>query len=154
MAYGYSEVFTGADAVGKNAFDVNPFSKDAEKVYLNGIKLIRIIDYTVSNTDPADPNNFHRITLDLTRYPSGLPDADDVLEVMTDYSTTAVTDPIFSKILDDLNDIKTATMGSWYWDKRTGILTMYDTNGLEKFKFNVDDTSEMASRERRSDLEV
>lgn len=154
MAYGYSEVFTGADAVGKNAFDVNPFSRDAEKIYLNGIKLVRITDYTVSNTDPNDPNNFHRVTLDLTKYPNGVPDEDDVLEIMTDYSPTAIVDPIYAQIINELKDIKTATMGSWYWDKRTNLLTMYDQNGVSKFKFNVEDTDANAARERRQDLEV
>ena len=58
-----------------------------------------------------------------------------------------------SEISSDLEDLKTEALGSWAWDKGTGIMTMFDTYGAEKFKFEVSDDAEDAKRERRTDLE-
>lgn len=65
-------------------------------------------------------------------------------EIIENYS-----DDMTSKI----DSILTATIGSWQWDKRNSILTMYDVNGNPKFVYEVADHSESAKKERRQDLE-
>lgn len=154
MASTRSTVFTGVDNIGKLVFDVEPFAINQEAVYINGARLTRNIDYTVVSTDPDNPDSYTRILLDSTEYPTGMAHSDDVLEVLTDIIGAAVVDPTLLEILDRIEDIATATYGSWRWSKRDGILTMYDRSGAERFKFNVDDDAESAARERRQDLEV
>lgn len=57
-------------------------------------------------------------------------------------------------VIDMIMDLHAEALGSWTWDKRTGILTMLDTHGLEVATFTVADTPDGASRERRTDLEL
>lgn len=57
-------------------------------------------------------------------------------------------------VIDMIMDLHAEALGSWSWDKRTGFLTMLDTHGLEVATFSVTDTPDVASRERRTDLEV
>lgn len=57
-------------------------------------------------------------------------------------------------VIDMIMDLHAEALGSWSWDKRTGLLTMFDTHGLEVATFSVTDTPDVASRERRTDLEV
>lgn len=82
-------------------------------------------------------------------------DALVVLSTQDDVRDTAIADLRVDNtaIANNISDIKTATMGSWLWDKSTGIMTMYDAAGVPKFKFQVSDSAEQASRERRQDLE-
>lgn len=55
--------------------------------------------------------------------------------------------------LDLLNELQGATMGSWQWDKKAGILRMYNIEGTEIGVFSVSDSPDKATRERRTDLE-
>ena len=112
---------------------------------MNGERLVRSLDYSPTMTS----GDYTGISLIGPRFEKGLL-VDDVLEVLTDHGSYNET----KSIREDLDSIKAATMGSWAWDKVTGVLTMYDTSGLEKFKFKVDDNANSASRERRQDLEV
>lgn len=57
-------------------------------------------------------------------------------------------------VIDMIMDLHAEALGSWTWDKRSGILKMYDTHGLEAAAFSVKDNADLASRERRTDLEV
>lgn len=57
-------------------------------------------------------------------------------------------------VIDMIMDLHAEALGSWTWNKRTGILTMLDTHGLEVAAFTVADTPDGASRERRTDLEL
>lgn len=57
-------------------------------------------------------------------------------------------------VIDMIMDIHAEAVGSWSWDKREGVLTMLDTNGIEVAKYSVVDSPDVASRERRTDLEV
>lgn len=57
-------------------------------------------------------------------------------------------------VIDMIMDLHAEALGSWSWDKRTSLLTMFDTHGLEVATFSVTDTPDVASRERRTDLEV
>lgn len=57
-------------------------------------------------------------------------------------------------VIDMIMDLHAEAMGSWSWDKRTGILTMFDTHGLEAAKFSVTDSADLSARERRADLEA
>lgn len=57
-------------------------------------------------------------------------------------------------VIDMIMDLHAEALGSWTWDKRSGILKMYDTHGLEAATFSVKDNVDLASRERRTDLEV
>lgn len=154
MASTRSIVFTGPDNVGVLTFDVESFNINQESVYINGVRLIRDRDYSVISTDPDNPLSYTRILLDSTEYPLGMEHSDDILEVIIYVAEPVTPDPMLQEILDRIEDIATATHGSWRWNKRDGILTMYDVNGVERFKFNVDDNAETASRERRQDLEV
>lgn len=154
MASTISTTFLGSDHIGVSMFETPIFTTNSESVYLNGVRLVRTIDYTSVSTDPVDPNLYSRILLDDIKYPTGIPNPTDLLEVLTDYVGTPAIDPILEDILVKLEDIAVATFGSWKWSKRDGLLTMYDPDGNEKFKFNVNDTSEEAVRERRQDLEV
>ncbi|CAL9987775.1 hypothetical protein VPHD148_0304 [Vibrio phage D148] len=146
MASTNSTVFTGESVVGQTRFTVPGFSLDGESVYLNGLRLTRNIQYSISSSTSTDAYD----TLDLITVT--ISDNTDVLEIVTD----AISDntSILEEILSKVDDITVATHGSWMWDKATGILTMYDTSGNERFKFNVGDTSNSASRERRQDLEM
>lgn len=44
-------------------------------------------------------------------------------------------------------DIIDESLGSWHWDKTTGILTLYRQNGSALTHYNVIDTSTQSSRE-------
>lgn len=57
------------------------------------------------------------------------------------------------KIRETQEQILASTAGSWSWDKRTGILTMFDIAGKPSLVFEVKNSPESASRERRLDLE-
>lgn len=57
-------------------------------------------------------------------------------------------------VIDMIMDLHAEALGSWSWNKRTSILTMFDTHGIEVATFSVTDTPDVASRERRTDLEV
>lgn len=57
------------------------------------------------------------------------------------------------KSLALLDVILGASVGSWKWNKQTGLLVMSDETGAEIAKFMVSDSPEMAMRERRLDLE-
>lgn len=149
-----STVFTGTDNVNKVVFDVDSFAIDQEAIYLNGIRLTRNVDYNIISTDPDNPTSYTRILLDSAEYPTGMQYPTDILEVITDYIGAVTPDPMLVEILDRIEDIATATYGSWRWSKRDSILTMYDRSGKERFKFNVDDNAEVAVRERRQDLEA
>jgi hypothetical protein len=46
-----------------------------------------------------------------------------------------------------LNNIEDVSLGSWNWDKTTGVLTLYRQNGTQLTEFNVQDTPSTASRE-------
>lgn len=149
-----STIFTGQANVGKVVFDVESFALNQEAVYLNGVRLSRNTDYNTVSTDPDNPASYTRILLDSAEYPSGMRQPDDMLEVITDVIGAVTPDPTLVEILDRIEDIATATYGSWRWSKRDEVLTMYDRNGNERFKFNVNDDAELAVRERRQDLEV
>lgn len=149
-----SNVFTGPGNVGVSMFGVDEFYVDRESVYLNGARLTRNIDYSISDTDPADSTTYDLIILDANKYPTGIVNSTDIVEVVTEVIEPYVPDPMLQDILSLVTDIATATYGSWRWNKRDGILTMYDNLGNERFKFNVSDDAEAALRERRQDLEV
>lgn len=57
-------------------------------------------------------------------------------------------------IKEVVDDLKTEALGSWRWDKVSGILSMVDTTGVDAFKFAVADSAAEATRERRQDLEA
>lgn len=135
---------TYTNAAGQSIFTIDEFTQYQESVYLNGYKLIRTADYLVSNTDVnAEPGVYDTVTLI-----TPLGDNSDTLEIVV-YEETNV-DSLSSKI----DDLLTAAIGSWQWDKVSGIMTMYDSSGDEKFKFSVSDDADNATRERRSDLEI
>lgn len=125
-----------------------PFEPNQESVYLNGKRLLRSVsgitrDYTVYSSDPLVTSTFDTIEFTV---PVALDS--DVIEVV-------INDPDESlqSVNDKLDDILTALIGSWIWDKKTDVMTMMDTYGDEKFKFSVKDSSDWASQERRQDLE-
>lgn len=154
MASTRSTTFTGTDVVGQTTFDVSSFALNQEAVFINGLRLTRNLDYNIVSTDPDNPNSYTRVILTGSEYPNGVTHAEDILEIITDYITANPEDPMLRQILDRVEDVATATYGSWRWSKRDGLLTMYDSNGNERFKFNVTDDAELATRERRQDLEV
>lgn len=122
-----------------------PFTLSQEFITLNGVKLYRTIggttrDYSVSAS--GDPDDYDTITLT-----TPIADNNDVLEII-------INDPDLVPVEDKLDDILTALTGSWIWDKSTNIMTMLNTSGVERFKFEVHDEPDSASRERRQDLEV
>ena len=137
-----SYVFT--DVVGQDSFTINAFPLGSDQVYLNGAKLIRGVDYSVTISEDLLTKS---IVLDPTLFPTGMLSASAYLEIL-------VPDTISDAILVKLEDIATAVMGSWIWNKGDGLLTMLDKNGTERFKFTVEDSSELSSRERRQDLEA
>lgn len=144
-----STVFTGTGAL---TLSVPSFYANEESVYHNGLKLTRNIHYTISGVDPLDANAYTEIVLDASVYAGEL-GADHLVEVIT-YVKEASQDSTLQDILSKVEDIATATFGSWRWDKGEGILTMYDRSGAQKFKFNVTDSADSAVRERRQDLEA
>ena len=142
MATTRSTVFTGVG--GETSFDVPNFLIDQEAVYKNGLRLVRVVDYSVVNTDPQNLDVYSRIVLN-----SAL-GTGNILAVITD----VIGPDKLDQILSELEAISVATYGSWLWDKRNSLLTMYNALGEEKFKFIVHDSAEEASRERRQDLEI
>ena len=50
--------------------------------------------------------------------------------------------------------LQAEALGSWRWDKRTGILRMFNTEGIQIAVFTVRDSPDESTRERRTDLEV
>jgi hypothetical protein len=50
-------------------------------------------------------------------------------------------------------ELQAAATGSWQWDKKSGILKMYNAEGTEIAVFSVSDSPDKATRERRVDLE-
>ena len=147
----YSEVFTGIGVVNQRVFTINSFTIESDSVYLDGVKLVRGIGYDTSSVTEPDITKHDTVTLTSV---DGIPDAVSVLEIVTDYNSESASDPTYLRILEELEDIKTATIGSWKWDKSENRLTMYDPSGMVKFKFDVADSSSEAIRERRQDLEV
>lgn len=57
------------------------------------------------------------------------------------------------RVLEILNLLQGEAMGSWQWDKRSGLLKMFDVSGTQIGIFSVSDSPEQAQRERRVDLE-
>lgn len=72
---------------------------------------------------------------------------DDVMAKLEDIHSDV------KKGLDFLSELQGAAMGSWQWDKKAGILRMYNTEGTEIGVFSVSDSPDKATRERRTDLE-
>lgn len=50
-------------------------------------------------------------------------------------------------------ELQAAATGSWQWDKKSGILRMFNAEGTEVAVFSVSDSPDKAVRERRVDLE-
>lgn len=50
-------------------------------------------------------------------------------------------------------ELQAVATGSWQWDKKAGILRMYNGEGTEVAVFSVSDSPDKAVRERRTDLE-
>lgn len=134
MALRAPDVFTNVD--GWTIFDVPEFAPYQEFVYLNGIKLTRTAEYTVTTLGGTS-------TVELV---TPVVDPSDILEI------TAFEE--VEGLQGTLDGILAAVAGSWRWDKQSGILTMYDTSGDEKFKFEVSDNAEESIRNRRQDLEI
>ncbi len=64
---------------------------------------------------------------------------------------------IFAALVEVNNKVdalQTISLGSWMWDKSTKIVTYLNVDGVPSFKFEVNDSAEASSRERRADLEV
>lgn len=58
---------------------------------------------------------------------------------------------VVSKTLQNvLGDVFDAGLGSWHWNKSTGLLTLYRGDGSVMATYNVVDTVQEASRERIS----
>jgi len=134
------------NVAGQSVFET-PYTKfSAENVYLNGMRLRRDIDYTIVYRTAEE--NLTTITLT-----TAIPDNADTLSVTSPYLED-LGNINFDEIMPKLDDILTATMGSWSWDKTSGVLTLYDVTGVEKFKYAVSDDAQKATRERRQDLEV
>lgn len=72
---------------------------------------------------------------------------DDVMAKLEDIHSDV------KKGLDFLSELQGAAMGSWQWDKKAGILRMYNIEGTEIGVFSVSDSPDKATRERRTDLE-
>lgn len=146
-----STSFTGISYVGVSDFDVPVFQVGYEQVFFNGLRLTRNIGYTLLKSAP-EVEGYDVIVL--TNPPTV---AGDILEVITPDTSSEVTMETLDSKLDTLiltvSGLETAAYGSWVWDKSTGILTMLDSSGDEQFKFEVSDSAELASRERRQDLE-
>lgn len=140
-----STVFTGT--IGEYQFIVPAFELNRESVYLNGLRLVRSVDYTIGVQEGS--TDYTVIELDALKFPNGIELATDVLEVITEN-----VDSVLPLILSRLEAIATATYGSWNWDKVNNLLTMYDENGTPSLVFEVNDSSDAASRERRQDLEA
>jgi hypothetical protein len=128
-------------------FTVPAFEVNRESVYLNGLRLTRNLDYTVGVGSGS--TDYTLIELSAVKFPGGIELDSDVLEVVTEN-----VDPSLSLILSKLESISTATYGSWNWNKITNLLTMYDEDGNPSLIFEVNDSSDSASRERRQDLEA
>lgn len=47
-----------------------------------------------------------------------------------------------------LSNIEDASMGSWSWNKETGILTLYRVSGSVLSTYNMSDTDTLSSREK------
>lgn len=52
-----------------------------------------------------------------------------------------------------LAELQAVGTGSWSWDKKSGILKMFNAEGTEFAVFSVSDSPDVAQRERRVDLE-
>lgn len=57
---------------------------------------------------------------------------------------------VVKSIYTMLTNIEDESLGSWSWDKDTGVLSMLRQNGTVMATFNVIDTLPLASRERVS----
>ncbi len=57
------------------------------------------------------------------------------------------------KGLEVTAELQAAATGSWQWDKKSGILRMFNAEGTEVDVFSVSDSLDQAERERRVDLE-
>lgn len=58
------------------------------------------------------------------------------------------------KGLGNQAELLAAATGSWQWDKKAGILRMFNAEGTEVAVFSVSDSPDKAARERRVDLEA
>ena len=58
------------------------------------------------------------------------------------------------KGLEIAAELQATATGSWQWDKKAGILRMYNVEGTEIAVFSVTDSPDKAIRERRTDLEA
>lgn len=139
-------MLSGIDTIGPIG---EPFILSQESVFINGIKKLRSVggvtrDYSVEASDINNPDAYDTIVLE-----NPIADDSDVIELIIN-DPDLVSDSVDSK----LDAILTAVTGSWIWDKSTGIMTMFDTEGTERFKFEVSDSVESASQERRQDLEL
>ena len=121
-----------------------PWGEFQEFLYLNGTKLSRDTEYSVTRSIETLPIG----QVDTITLVTPIAQASDVLEL------NIYTDPASESIEAKLDAILMATAGSWIWDKSSGVMTMIDSYGIEGYKFEVTDNSELASRERRQDLEV
>lgn len=53
-----------------------------------------------------------------------------------------------------MTELQAVATGSWQWDKKAGVLRMYNAEGTEVAVFSVTDSPDKAVRERRVDLEA
>lgn len=73
---------------------------------------------------------------------------DDVMEKLEQIHSDV------KKGLELTAELQAAATGSWQWDKKSGILRMYNAEGTEFAVFSVSDSPDKAVRERRVDLEA
>lgn len=128
----YRDTYTIDVTAGDTGLDpiVPEFKAGTETLYISGVRQIRGFDYSIYDSV---------ITFSSPRVINGVAEL-----------------TIFDEedVQDKLDAILTAVVGSWTWDKESGIMTMIDQNGNEKYKYAVSDSAGSASRERRQDLEL
>lgn len=73
---------------------------------------------------------------------------EDVMAILTDIRDTVKKSSLKIELLE------AEALGSWRWDKVNGILRLYSLDGQEVALFTTKDSSNEASRERRTDLEA
>ena len=57
---------------------------------------------------------------------------------------------VIKTMLSILDDLKDVSLGSWSWNKTTGLLTLYKASGVVMSTYNILDNADQASRERLS----
>lgn len=73
---------------------------------------------------------------------------EDVISMLTDIRDTVKKSSLKIELLE------AEALGSWRWDKVNGVLRLYSLDGQEVAIFTTKDSSNEASRERRTDLEA